>query len=354
MTDAPLNIQQDPQEAARAARLRYVHDNRPGIRREMGKGDSSFVYVAPDGTEITDEATLQRIHALAIPPAYTNVWICPHTNGHIQATARDARGRKQYRYHERWRTLRDQTKYDRMLAFAGALPKLRARVEADLRRAGMPREKVLAAVVRLLETTNIRVGNEEYARENEHFGLTTLRNEHADVSGATVHFRFVGKSGKAHDISIQDRKLARIVQKSQELEGQELFAYVDADGTTHNIHSEDVNEYIRETAGEAFTAKDFRTWSGTILCALCLADFTGDCTKADAKRNIAQAIKQVAEQLGNTPAVCRKCYVHPAILDKYLAGTLASDLKNPVENAGDLCDEEAAVLSLLHPNVAGS
>lgn len=349
-----MNIQQDAEEAARAARLRYVHDDRPGIRREAGKNKNEFVYFAPDGSEITDEKTIQRIYALAIPPAYTNVWICPYANGHIQATARDARRRKQYRYHERWRAMRDQTKYDRMFAFASALPKLRARVERDLGQSGMPREKVLAAVVRLLETTNIRVGNEEYARENAHFGLTTLRNEHADVSGATVHFRFIGKSGKAHDISIKDRKLARIVQKCHDMEGQELFVYADADGGTHNVHSEDVNEYIQETAGDAFTAKDFRTWSGTILCALCLADFASDCTDAEAKRNITKAIKQVAEQLGNTPAVCRKCYVHPAILDKYLAGTLAADLKQPVADMGDLCEEEAAVLQLLHPNVVGA
>ena len=348
---APLNPQQNPIEAARAARLRYVSDSKPGIRREV-RGDS-FTYFDVKNDEITDEKTVGRIRALAIPPAYTDVWICPQENGHIQATARDARGRKQYRYHARWRATRDEAKYDRMLAFANALPKLRARVESDLSRRGIPREKVLAAVVKLLETTNIRVGNEEYARDNEHYGLTTLRNEHADVQGQKVNFRFVGKSGKAHDITLRDSRLARIVAKCQEIEGQELFTYLDDDGKPHSLHSEDVNEYIHETVGGAFTAKDFRTWSGTILCALRLAEFTGDCTEREAKKNITAAIKQVSEQLGNTPAVCRKCYVHPAILDKYLAGTLAQDLKKPVEKS-DLCEEEAAVLALLHPEVEGS
>ena len=349
--DVSPSSAQDPLEAARAARLRYVHDDKPGIRREVR--DNGFIYFSPDGSEITEDKVLSRINALAIPPAYTDIWICPVANGHIQATARDAKGRKQYRYHERWRTIRDQTKYDRMFAFANALPILRARVESDLNRSGMPREKVIAAIVRLLETTNIRVGNEEYARDNEHYGLTTLKNEHVKVMGGRVNFRFTGKSGKAHDITLRDSRLAKIVARCQDLEGQELFQFVDDEGITHKIHSEDVNEYIHAVAGESFTAKDFRTWSGTILCALCLADFSDFDTDRQAKKNITTAIKQVSQQLGNTPAVCRKCYVHPAILDRYLAGTLVKGLREPTRNQSKLKNEEAAVLSLLHPEVAG-
>src|SRR5438552_2760071 len=252
----------DPVESARAARLRYVADLSPGIRRRrVGKG---FGYAASDGRPIRDAETLGRIRRLAIPPAWTDVWICPDPRGHLQATGRDARGRKQYRYHARWREVRDAVKYDRMLAFAQVLPKIRERSDRDLERSGMPREKVLAAIVRLLEETRIRVGNEEYRKENGSFGLTTLRDRHVDVIGAQVRFNFKGKSGKQHKVKLQDRRLARIVKRLQEVPGQELFTYLDDDGEAHAVQSDDVNDYLREITGDDFTAKDFRTWAGTL------------------------------------------------------------------------------------------
>lgn len=314
----------DPVASAKAAGLRYVTDQRPGIRRE--KRGEDFVYRSVDGTVIEEAPTLDRIRAIGIPPAYTNVWVCPIANGHLQATGRDAKGRKQYRYHERWREVRDENKYERMLAFGDALPRIRERIEQDLSLSGMPRPKVLATLVRLLETTNIRVGNDEYARQNEHFGLTTLRNEHVDVTGAEVHFHFTGKSGKEHAIDLKDKRLAQIVKKCQDLPGQELFQYLDGDDQRHNLHSGDVNAYLHEIAGEEFTAKDFRTWAGTILCALSLLEFEAFEAESQAKKNITLAIKVVAERLGNTPTVCRKCYVHPAVLDAYLDGTMAQTL----------------------------
>jgi DNA topoisomerase-1 len=310
---------------------------------------------------VTDEKTLTRIRALGIPPAYTDVWICPLANGHLQATGRDARGRKQYRYHARWRETRDETKYGRMLAFADALPGIRARVEQDLARPGLGREKVLATIVRLLETTFIRVGNEEYARENNHFGLTTLHNEHVDVEGAKLHFHFTGKSGKEHEISVRDPRVARIVRKIQDLPGEELFQYVDAGtGERRAVHSHDVNEYLHEITGEHFTAKDFRTWAGTLLCALALREEEKiPASATEARKNVVAAIKTVAEQLGNTPAVCRKCYVHPAVLDKYLDGTIRETLAQQVEQqvAADphaLKPDEAAVMRLLREEVSAA
>jgi DNA topoisomerase-1 len=340
----------DPATAAKVAGLRYVSDQMPGIRRER-HGDA-FAYIAPDGSALRDEAELRRIRALVIPPAWTDVWICPVASGHMQVTARDARGRKQYRYHPRWRAVRDETKYERMLSFAAALPRIRAATDRDLALSDLPREKVLATVVRLLEATLIRVGNEEYARDNNSFGLTTMRDRHAKVDGGGVKFRFRGKSGKEHSVGVRDRRLARIVKKSQDLPGQELFQYVDAAGERHSIGSADVNTYLREISGEEFTAKDFRTWAGTVLAALALREFEAFDSEAQAKRNIVRAIESVAERLGNTPAVCRKCYVHPAVLDAYLDGSMLETLRTRTdaamrESLTDLVPEEAAVLALL-------
>ena len=340
----------DPAAAAQAARLRYVRDDRPGIRRvRAGRG---FRYVGPDGKPVGDAETLGRIRSLVIPPAWTDVWICPAANGHIQATGHDARGRKQYRYHPRWRAVRDETKYDRLIAFGQALPRLRGRIERDLKRPGLPRAKILATVVRLLETTLIRVGNEEYARQNHSFGLTTMRDRHAAVNGTTVRFHFRGKSGIVHEVDLHDRRLARIVQRSQDLPGDELFQYVDEAGRQHTIDSADVNDYLRQVAGAEFTAKDFRTWAGTVLAARALQEIEAFDSRAQARRNIVRAIETVAKRLGNTTAVCRKCYVHPAVLDAYLDGSLLETLSQRVEkelvrSLRRLRPEEAAVLAFL-------
>ena len=337
-------------EDAREAGLRYVSDESPGIRRRrQGEG---FSYLTPAGEPLTDAATLDRIRALAIPPAWTDVWICPLANGHVQATGRDARGRKQYRYHDRWREVRDENKYGRMVDFARALPRIRRRVARDLRHRGLPREKVVAVVVRLLEMTLMRVGNEEYARENRSFGLTTLRGRHARVRGARVAFLFRGKGGKEHQVSIADRRLARIVKQCQDLPGQELFQYVEADGSRHRIDSDAVNEYLQETSGEDFTAKDFRTWAGTVLAARALQELQQFDSEAQAKRNVLRAIETVARQLGNTRAISRKCYVHPAVVEAYMDGTMAETLRGRAEatmqrSLHRLAPEEAAVLALL-------
>jgi DNA topoisomerase-1 len=339
-----------PPLAARAAGLRYVSDATPGIRRvRAGKG---FRYVGANGKPVRDAATLRRVRSLVIPPAWTDVWICPRADGHLQATGRDARGRKQHRYHPRWRAVRDETKYHRLVAFARALPRLRRRVARDLARPGLPREKVLAAVVRLLEITLARVGNEEYARANHSYGLTTLQDRHADIAGSHVCFHFRGKSGVEHDIDLTDRRLARIVQQCQDLPGQELFQWVDEDDRVHDVNSADVNDYLREAAGADFTAKDFRTWAGTVLAAQALEEFQAFDSQAQAKRNVVRAIEAVAKRLGNTRAVCRKCYVHPAILDAYLDGSLLETLRGRVEaeirgSLRELRPEEAAVLAFL-------
>ena len=334
----------NPVESAKAARLRYVTDEMPGIRRE--KRGEHFTYIAPDGSTIDDEKELARIKGLAVPPAYSDVWICPIANGHIQATARDARGRKQYRYHKRWRETRDENKYERMLAFAQVLPNIRKRIESDISLPGLPREKVLATIVQLLETTAIRVGNDEYAKDNNSFGLTTLRNKHAKVSGATVRFAFRGKSGVRHALDLRDRRLARIIRQCQDLPGQQLFEYVDDDGATHAIDSADVNDYIRDVSGEEFSAKDFRTWAGTVTCAVLLAGETIEETQTDRKQRVVAVIKDVAKRLGNTPAICRKCYVHPAIVDTYLEqGRLAP--ARALRAREGLTSEELFVLALL-------
>src|SRR5579872_6979165 len=341
----------DPTESAKAAGLRYVSDALPGISRL--KHGSRFRYVDQGGHGIRDKATLARIKKLAIPPAYTDVWISPFANGHLQATGRDARRRKQYRYHARWREVRDETKYGRMVAFADALPRIRKRVEEDLAKPGLPREKVLATVVRLLETTLIRIGNQEYAKENGSFGLTTLRTRHVDVDGTELRFRFRGKSGKEHTVGVRDRRLANVVRRLRDLPGQELFQYVADDGSVQNIDSGDVNEYLRESGGEQFTAKDFRTWVGTLACALELRRYEVPQTPAEAKRNIVEAVKTVAQRLGNTPAICRKSYVHPLIVEAYEEGTLsgwlpAASAERKADDRGAALDEdEKAVVRLL-------
>ena len=341
---------QESIDAAKAAELRYVSDEQPGITRvKSGKG---FKYILPNGKPVDDPDTEIRIKALAIPPAWTDVWICPVSNGHIQAVGRDQRGRKQYRYHARWREVRDQAKYDKMISFAQALPTIRRRTAADLAKPGLPREKVLAAVVRIMEKTLIRVGNDEYANQNDSYGLTTLQDHHADVDGHKVTFEFKGKSGREHEIDLEDKRLAKIVEHCQDLPGEELFQYVDDDGVTRDIGSDDVNQYLREISSENFTAKDFRTWAGTVLAARALQEFKKFDSQAQAKRNVVAAIENVAKRLGNTKAVCRKCYVHPAILDSYMDGTLADALarkagRELARSMKRLPAEEAAVLGLL-------
>jgi DNA topoisomerase-1 len=344
-----VEIVTDPEQSARAAGLRYVYDSRPGIRRRRyGKG---FRYVGVDGEMVRDAEVLRRIRSLAIPPAWTDVWICNSANGHLQATGRDAKGRKQSRYHPKWREVRDEAKYDRMLLFAEALPKIRAQVEHDLALPGLPREKVLATVVRLLETTYIRVGNEEYAKTNHSYGLTTMRNRHVTVSGAMVRFCFEGKSGVKHTIDVNDRKLAGIVKRCYDVPGYELFQYLDEEGKPHSIDAADVNEYLRRITNQPFTAKDFRTWAGTVLASVVLEEFAGFTSHTEAKKNVVQAIKRVAAELGNTPAVCRKCYVHPVVLERYLAGEAGATVKRAVvETAQErhaLRPEEVTLLNLL-------
>ncbi len=301
---------------------------------------------------VRDAETLARIRSLVIPPAWKDVWICPNADGHLQATGRDARGRKQYRYHPRWREVRDEDKYSRMIDFVRALPRIRRRVRRDLSRRGMPREKVLAAIVQLLETTLIRVGNEEYAKQNESYGLTTIHNRHVRVRGSTLRFDFRGKSGVEHEIDLHDPRLARIVRKCKDLPGQELFGYIDDDDQVRDVGSSDVNDYLREISGHEFTAKDFRTWAGTALAAQALQEFEEFDSEAAAKRNVTRAIERVAERLGNTKAVCRKCYIHPAVIDAYLDRTLVQTLKRRAErelrqSIARLPSEETAVLALL-------
>jgi DNA topoisomerase I len=340
----------DPVASAQEAGLRYVSDRRPGIRRQMAR--LGFKYIAPDGRVIRDAAEMARLNKLAIPPAWTDVWICPDRRGHIQATGRDARGRKQYRYHPAWRACRDETKYDRMLAFADALPKIRRRTNADVTRTGLPREKVLATVVQLLEKSLIRVGNDEYARANRSFGLTTLRNRHVRVRGSRVQFEFKGKSGKRHSIDVDDKRLAHIVKACQDLPGQELFEYIDEDGVRHDVGSGDVNDYLKEITGQDFTAKDFRTWAGTVLACTALQEFEQCESKVHAKKNLVRAVEAVAGLLGNTSSVCRKSYIHPAVIDSYMDGSMLDTLGTRQEHTGrrkgsGLRPDEAAVLAFL-------
>ena len=322
----------------------------PGITRK--RTGSGFTYVGPDGKRITDGTELARIRALAIPPAYTDVWICPRPNGHIQATGRDARGRKQYRYHPKWREVRDVTKFERMLDFSRALPTIRERVSRDLAKPGLTREKVLATVVSLLECTGIRVGNDEYAKANRSFGLTTLKDRHVAISGSKLRFQFRGKSGKIHDVVLTDRRLARIVARCQAVPGETLFQYHDEDGVRQTVDSADVNAYLREIAGQDFTAKDFRTWAGTLLAVAALRELGPAATAREGKSLVLQAVDRVAEQLNNTRAVCRKYYVHPAVFETYLAGTMLTALENgnakaAAKAAAGLRDDERAVVRLL-------
>jgi DNA topoisomerase-1 len=350
-TSAVLDAEADAVEVG----LRYVSDSMPGVRRRRaGRG---FMYIGPSGRRLTDRARLAWFKRLAIPPAWTDVWISPLQNGHLQATGRDARGRKQYRYHPRWRTVRDAAKFDRILDFGRAISRIRRRTDRDLRRPGLPREKVVALVVRLLEATLMRVGSEEYRRENRSYGLSTLRDRHVDVRGTRIRMAFRGKSGREHEIEVSDARLARAVRRCQELPGQVLFQYVGDDGRRRSVESGDVNDYLRQVAGGDFTAKDFRTWAGTMAAALALEEVGTADSDAEAKRNVASAIERVAAQLGNTPAICRTCYVHPEIVTSYLDGTLAAALTDrvtprPGRSLRALTPEESSVLGLLRARLA--
>ena len=352
-----IKIATSPAEVAEEAGLRYVSDESPGYTRQ--RRGKKFIYFDTEGKVINEESRILRLNRLAIPPAYTDVWICPSPHGHLQATGRDDRGRKQYRYHERWREERDQNKYEKMVVFGRALPKIRRRIKRDLQRRGLPREKVLATVVQLLEKTFIRDRESGICEENKSFGLTTMRNRHVGVKGARLRFRFRGKSGQEHDIGTEDKRVAKIVKKLQELPGQEVFQYLDEEGVRQRITSEDVNEYLQEITGEKFTAKDFRTWAGTVMAAMALQAQETFENQSQARKNVKAAIGAVAKMLGNTPAICRKCYVHPAVLETYLDGNLIEGLKKKTEQTlkdslGDLRSEEAAVLAFLQERLAES
>jgi DNA topoisomerase I len=340
------------QEAAQEAGLTYVSDEDRGLSRERDGDGDGFRYLKPNGEPVTDEATLDRVRRLAIPPAWSDVWICTKANGHLQATGRDARGRKQYKYHPQFREVRESNKYEHMLEFARALPSIRERISEHMALRGLPREKVLATVVHLLESTLIRVGNDDYARENKSYGLTTLRNPHVSVEGSQLRFRFKGKSGKSWQLQLKDRRVARIVKACQELPGQKLFEYLGEDGEGREVTSADVNAYLREITGRDITAKDFRTWAGTVMAALALREFEAFDSQASAKKNLRAAIEAVASRLGNTATICRKCYIHPEILSAYTEGALMLRIKQKAEselreNLGSLKPEEAAVLALL-------
>ena len=340
---APMLL--DPEVAADEAGLRYVSPDRPGISRVSTP--RGFVYRDAAGNRVRDPAILQRIRSLAIPPAYTDVWICKDPRGHLQAVGQDARGRKQYRYHPDWRLIRDQGKYAKLLVFARVLPKIRARIEADLDLPGLTRDKVLAAIVFLLECTLARVGNKEYARTNNSFGLTTLRNRHVRVNGGKIAFDFRAKHGIQRRIDLEDRRLARIVRKCQDLPGQELFQYLDEDGSPRSVSSEDVNSYLREITGEEITAKDFRTWAGTKLAVAALRHI-GPSGPGGGKKNVTQAVAAVAKMLGNTAAICRKCYIHPAVIERYLGGELDAQMKaSRSRPRGGLAADEVALVKFL-------
>ena len=331
--------------------LRYVSDSSPGYRRK--RTGTSFSYYDKDGKRITDAAVIRRIKSIGIPPAYEFVWICPSPNGHIQATGLDARGRKQYRYHAKWRELRDQNKYEHIMEFAAALPALRARVASDMRRDGLPREKVLATIVSLLEKTLVRVGNAEYAQTNKSYGLTTMRRKHVAIGRGVLRFEFTGKSGKQWKLQVENKRIAAIVKRCAEIPGHELFKYIDDDGAWRTVDSGDVNECIKEITRQDFSAKDFRTWAGTVLAALALAEFKKYDSQAEAKRNVVAAIEKVAKQLGNTPAICRKSYVHPEILSAYMSGDLVKMIDAKIAQKfkrqyAKLTADEIMVLAFLH------
>lgn len=327
----------------------YVHDSRPGIRRK--KKGKKFEYITPAGKVITDEKTLHRIRSLIIPPAWKNVWICTQSNGHLQATGLDNKNRKQYRYHPQWRAVRDQTKYDRMLSFGKALPKIRRQVKKDLTLLGLPREKIIAVIICVMEKTLIRVGNETYAKENHSYGLTTMLQKHVAIHGTTIRFHFKGKSGVTHTIELHDRRLAKIIQKCHELPGHELFEYSDVDDKLHGIDSSHVNDYLQKISGGDFTAKDFRTWHGSVLAAETLKSFAESGTESQAKKNLVQAIEIVAEKLGNTKAVCKKCYIHPKIIEAYLDHSLLKNMRVGVKSffshMRSLLPEEVALMAFL-------
>ncbi|CAN5449174.1 DNA topoisomerase IB [soil metagenome] len=337
--------------SAKAAGLHYVNDSTPGLgRRLVGK---TFQYFDENGKRVRNRDTLAGIKALVLPPAWTDVWICPDPAGHLQATGVDSKGRKQYRYHPRWREVRDEAKFYRLLRFGSALSRIRRKVARDLRSVGLVREKLLATIVRLLETTLIRVGNEEYAKENASFGLTTLRNRHVKVQGSSLHFEFRGKSGIKHAIDLKDKRLAKILKSCQELPGQELFQYIDEGGDRHAIASEHVNDYLQAISGEDFTAKDFRTWAGTVLALQELSVLEPYENVTQAKKNVVEAIRSVSKRLGNTLAICRKCYVHPGLINSYLDGSLARQLeqlftKQARRPPARLNQHEARMLRLLH------
>jgi DNA topoisomerase-1 len=352
-TDAQTIV--DPKDAAESAGLRYVSDGRAGIRRR--KSGKSFTFKRADGSTLNEPDALQRIKALAIPPAWTDVWICPFADGHVQATGRDAKGRKQYRYHAQFRELRESTKYEHVVGFAEALPAIRAKVREHMALRALPREKVLATVVHLLETTLIRVGNDDYARQNSSYGLTTLKTRHVAVNGKEIRFRFTGKSGKQWSLRVKDRRIAKIIKACQELPGQELLQYLDEEGNPQDVTSSDVNAYLKEITGRDITAKDFRTWAGTVLAAMALNEMKSFDSAAQAKRNLRTAIENVAARLGNTPTICRKCYIHPEVLNSYLDGNLVLEIKAAVENElrdalSGLQPEEAAVLAMLRGGLA--
>ncbi|MEO8642667.1 DNA topoisomerase IB [Pseudomonas sp.] len=326
--------------------LHYVDDTQPGITRKKLRG--TFCYYNPAGQRITDQDEIKRINALAVPPAYTDVWICTDPRGHLQATGRDARGRKQYRYHPRWREVRDADKYSRLRDFGLALPKLRKQLEALLAAPGFSRDKVMATVITLLDATLIRVGNTQYARDNRSYGLTTLRNRHVEVNGNAILFQFRGKSGVEHQITVKDRRLARIIKRCLEIPGQNLFQYLDENGERHTVSSSDVNAYLQTLTGADFTAKDYRTWAGSALALAVLRELQWE-PESDAKRHVVEMVKNVAKQLGNTPAVCRKCYIHPAVLDGFLLGVLA-ELPRPRARKG-LRAEEVGLAKFLEMRV---
>ena len=345
--ESTIRAGEDAERAARDAGLRYVLDEDVGgiTRKRRGKGWS---YYDPQGRLIADSAERDRLNALAIPPAWTDVWISPHADSHLLATGRDADGRKQYRYHPDWRAIRDEAKYARMIPFARALPTIRRRVDEDLGARGLSREKVLAAVVRLLELSLIRVGNDEYVRSNDSYGLTTLRDRHVEVEGSTIRFEFRGKGGKRHEVDVRDRRLARIVRECRDVPGYELFQYYDEEGEKRGIGSDDVNEYLREISGDEFTAKDFRTWAGTLHAAASLLGVDPCENEREGRMRINESAAVVAERLGNTPAICKACYIHPAIFERYLDGTLSRLFV--AKRKGDLdglSDEERALLGFL-------
>ncbi len=349
-TVVSAEVPTDPVESAEAVGLRYVTDDIPGIERKRS-GKKNFTYVGVDGKTIRNAEAIRRIESLAIPPAYHHVWICPFANGHLQATGRDAKGRKQYRYHPLWRSIRDQTKFTRMIAFSQSLPDIRRRLDHDLSLSGLPKQKVLAAIVKLMELTRIRVGNEEYAKTNQSYGMTTLHDEHVQISGSKIQFQFRGKSGVDHEIEVRDRRLAKIVKRCQDIPGQELFQYLSEDGHPQDITSTDVNDYLREITGQDFTAKDFRTWAGTVLAASHLVEIGVFTSQTAAKKNVTQALKTVASHLGNRPATCRKYYVHPAVLDAYMDASLHEVMQQFIDVVAEddyaLRSEELAVIALI-------